>query len=545
MLHFRYARVRKTFPEQRGMSTSVRARLIRVARTLAGSVVGLLVGVTLTLALVTGRARFQQKYIEASDELAGPVASPAVVGTLAGGALGWSGAGVAALTVGSLAGGGVGALIGWAAGSALSDEDADRWAGGTMGAGLGALAGALVLVIPVIARRRAAGTTGTALAVCLLLSCADDLPEPPLVPPAPPIDVDDVESVVFLAGDAGDAQYGNSPILPAMSAAVESWAGRLGRDSAVVVVMLGDNIYPEGLRPTDSSAFEEDSARVADQIAIVGGPAARRYGARLIFVAGNHDWGMKESREGMRRIRNLGEFVNRMRARGDAVALLPEAGSGMPEAIDIGRLRIVLLDTAWWVFGAQPDLTDAALDRLSALLATEGRPVVVAAHHPLVTAGQHGSLTPVWEYLGIRYLLSRSGAILQDIDSPPYRDLRDGLEGIFAAGPRPLLFAGGHDHSLQVIRHESGSRPRYSVVSGSASKLSSVGWTPGMLFGAGAPGYMQLVVRRSGAIDLFVIAAPPEFLSCPSSGEPRQSCMEQGVAAYQTVFSMRLRDVTG
>src|SRR5690606_28836487 len=50
MLHFRYARVRKTFPEQRGMSTSVRARLIRVARTLAGSVVGLLVGVTLTLA---------------------------------------------------------------------------------------------------------------------------------------------------------------------------------------------------------------------------------------------------------------------------------------------------------------------------------------------------------------------------------------------------------------------------------------------------------------------------------------------------------------
>src|SRR5690606_30690740 len=149
----------------------------------------------------TGRARFQQKYIEASDELAGPVASPAVVGTLAGGALGWSGAGVAALTVGSLAGGGVGALIGWAAGSALSDEDADRWAGGTIGAGLGALAGALMLVIPVIARRRAAGTTGTALAVCLLLSCADDLPEPPLVPPAPPIDVDDVESVVFLAGD--------------------------------------------------------------------------------------------------------------------------------------------------------------------------------------------------------------------------------------------------------------------------------------------------------------------------------------------------------
>jgi hypothetical protein len=521
------------------MRTQIGTYFRRAARALAGMAVGLVVGVALTLALVTGRARFQQEYVETADDLSGPLASPAIVSGLAGAALGWSGSGVAALAAGSLVGGGAGALIGWAVGSAVSNADADRWAGGTIGAGLGALAGALVLVIPLIARRRAARTTAL-LALLMLLACADDVPEPERVPSAPPIDTDDVEAVIFLAGDAGAARYERSPILPVIRSAVESWAGAIGRDSAVVVLMLGDNVYPVGMRPVDSGQFEEDSARVADQIALVRGPAARRYGARMYFVAGNHDWGMKQAREGMRRIRNLGEFVTRMRTRGVAVELLPAAGSGMPEAIDAGRLRIVLLDTAWWVFGAEPELRDAVLDRLAELLVTEDRPVVVAAHHPLVTAGQHGGLAPVWDYFGIRYLLSRSGAILQDIESQPYRELLRGLERIFAAGPRPLLFAGGHDHSLQVIRHQSESEPRYSVVSGAASKVSSVGWTPGMLFRGSAPGYMQLVVRRSGAVDLFVVAAPERFLSCPSADDARLRCMEEGVAAYRTVFSMRL-----
>lgn len=527
-------------------NADIRTYALKLVRTLAGMVIGLLIGLALTLAMVTGRARFQQHYLEAADELVGPMGSPMVVGVVAGGALGWTGSrALAALAGGSFGGGAAGALAGWAIGSAASDQNADRWAGGIMGAALGAVAGTLVLVLPVLARRRRAAAAAW-VAGCVLVACSGGPPEPPAVPPAPPPDAEEVEAVVILAGDAGEARYHRYPVLPAMAADVESWAARIGRDSAVVVLMLGDIVYPVGMRPPDAPEFPDDSARVADQIAIVRGAAARRYGARMYFLAGNHDWGMKEDREGTRRLLNLGNFLDRMRMRGAAVDLAPDAGTGTPYVVDVGTLRLVLLDTAWWLFDAEPARKQEVIaDIARSLSSAGGRPVVIAAHHPLVSAGPHGALSPAWEDLGIRYLLSRSGTILQDIESTPYRDLRRSLEQIFSRGPRPLVFAGGHDHSLQVIQHADTAAPYFSTVSGSASKLTSVGWTLGLLFRRSAPGYMQLVVRSSGAVDLFVTAAPERYLACPDL-DPEdvelRRCMQEGIAAFRTVFSMRLKE---
>ncbi|HEX2167498.1 MAG TPA: metallophosphoesterase [Longimicrobiales bacterium] len=521
--------------------TELGSYLRRIACTLAGTLFGLLVGLALTLAIVTARARFQQHYLESADEIVGPMGAPVPLGAFAGGAAGWSGA--ATLTVvsaGGVVGGVVGGFTGWAIASGFSASDADRWAGGTIGAGVGASFGALILLIAVIARSRRSAASLAAL--CILSACADSPPDPPQIPAAPPLGTDDVESVIFLAGDGGEARYDRYPILPAMAADVENWAERLRRDSAVVVLMLGDNVYPEGMRAPDTDEFQGDSARMADQVAIIRGPASRRFGARMYFVAGNHDWGMGDAREGMRRIRNMGEFLDRVRARGVSVDLLPEAGTGMPAAIEAGRLRIVLLDTAWWLFDAAPDLKQQMLDELRDLLAAGEGPVVIAAHHPYVSAGPHGAFAPAWKQdLGIRYLLSRSGALLQDLGSLPYRDLLLGLNGVFAEGDRPLLFAGGHDHSLQVVRNDTESGPRYSIVSGSASKVSRVGWAPGTLFRRSAPGYMQLIVRRSGAVDLFVKSAPEQFLECPAPDGPEwEHCMAEGTASFTTVFSMRL-----
>lgn len=526
-------------------STEIRTYGIKVGRAVAGMMLGLLIGLALTLAIVTGRARFQQHYLEAAEELIGPMGAPMPLGIVAGGALGWTGSrALTALAGGAAAGGAAGALAGWAIASAVSDVDADRWAGGIMGAGLGAVAGTLALVLPLLARRR----RGMAVAVaagCVLLACSRDPPDLPPVDPAPPPTAEDVEAVVILAGDPGEARYHRYPILPAMAAAVESWSEHIASDSAVVVLMLGDIVYPVGMRPPDASEFPDDSARVGDQIAVVRGAAARRYGARMYFLAGNHDWGLKEDREGTRRLLNLGNFLGRMRMAGAAVALAPDAGTGTPHVVDVGSIRLVLLDTAWWLFDAEPARKQevvADIDRI--VRSADGRPIVIAAHHPLVSAGPHGALRPAWDDLGIRYLLSRSGTILQDIESTPYRDLRRSLERIFSRGPRPLLFAGGHDHSLQVIQHADTTAPYFSVVSGSASKLSSVGRVPGMMFGQSAPGYMQLVVRRSGAVDLFVTAAPDEYLSCPDldpADAVLRRCMHEGIAAFRTVFSMRLQ----
>jgi hypothetical protein len=138
-------------------------------------------------------------------------------------------------------------------------------------------------------------------------------------------------------------------------------------------------------------------------------------------------------------------------------------------------------------------------------------------------------------------LLSRSGAIMQDLNSVVYRELSDQLLSAFRQRP-PLIFAGGHDHALQVIANDSFPLPRYSVVSGSGSKLSDVGHTRGMRYRASAPGYMRVVVHKSGRVDLFVIAAPGEdHLACPGEGLQLEACMGSRTSDFTTRFGMRLK----
>jgi len=177
----------------------------------------------------------------------------------------------------------------------------------------------------------------------------------------------------------------------------------------------------------------------------------------------------------------------------------------------------------------------------TAIRGAGSRQVIVAAHHPFKSAGPHGGEFSFWSTLGIQYILAKSGAILQDLNSIPYRELERGLRGIFERARPPLVFVGGHEHSLQVIGSTQESDPAYSMVSGSASKLSSIGTEAGMLFGRSAPGYMRLVVGKDGAMTLFVEATAPEFQSCPEADPQRQECMTRGLAAFQTVYGKRLR----
>jgi hypothetical protein len=166
--------------------------------------------------------------------------------------------------------------------------------------------------------------------------------------------------------------------------------------------------------------------------------------------------------------------------------------------------------------------------------------VLLVAHHPLRTGGPHGGQVSFWKTLGVQYLLVKSGAIFQDLSSVPYRDLERGLRDIFSQTRPPLAFIGGHDHSLQLFRALEPTDPKFTIVSGSASKLSRVAPARGMQFGRSAPGYMRLVVEKDGGVTLFVEAAPERYVSCDGGGAQRAACLARGVAAFQTVHSQRL-----
>jgi hypothetical protein len=434
-----------------------------------------------------------------------------------------------------------------------------RWAGLMMGAAAGLLLGVSVALLRHYRRRRRALEEGWELGprrpifAALLITAAflgplvglgarASVPDPPSAPrvTAEP-DASQVESVVFLLGDGGNARQHLSPILPRVRADVERWSGRLERDSAVVVLFLGDNVYPSGLPEQGSLTWAGDSAKVADQASLVAGPLGRKRGARAIFLAGNHDWGHEADWAGALRLVRLGEFLDSWTGpAAGRLTMSPEPGTGGPGIVDLGRgVRLVLLDTAWWLLGADPPGKDEVIEGLrEALRSAAGRRVIVAAHHPLRSAGPHGVAEELGRTFGVRFLLQKAGLLLQDLTSPPYADLRARLGEVFSDAGRPDIFAGGHEHSLQVFGLEATPVPRDLVV-GSASKLTKVRNAPGLLFARSEPGYAKVFVLRDGGLHIRIEAAPARYLTCENATD-LDACMADGVAAFRTVWAETL-----
>ena len=353
-------------------------------------------------------------------------------------------------------------------------------------------------------------------AVLLLLGCGQRIvPSTEPVPlPAP----EQVENTVYLIGDAGGPAPQVEPVLRALGA-------QLATDPArSLVLFLGDNVYPRGLPAESDPAFEEGARRLDAQVDLL-----RHYGVRGYFLPANHDWD-RFGPGGWDAIRRQG---NRIATRGgNLVRLLPAGGCPGPEVIDIGtRLRLLLLDTQWWLqSGPKPSAAadgcefyteTAVVEAIATGLASAGdRAVIVAAHHPALTGGEHGGffgwkdhLFPLrnvasWLWLplpglGSLYPISRGlGISNQDVTGSKYRRLRQALDGAFRDHP-PLIFASGHEHGLQVI---SGGPARYQLVSGAGilGHEGPVTGIPGTILALQEAGFMRVDLYRDGRVRLGV-----------------------------------------
>ena len=166
------------------------------------------------------------------------------------------------------------------------------------------------------------------------------------------------------------------------------------RATAAVVVFLGDNIYPAGLPPEGVSGRKEAERRLDAQI-----EAVRDAGGRGVFVPGNHDWGAWGP-AGWDTVKRQGRRI--VERGGSRITMLPAEGCPGPVIRDIGsRLRLVALDTQWWLHAYEKpvhptsscteDSEEEVIDALRAALRAAGdRRVVVVGHHPLASGGIHG-----------------------------------------------------------------------------------------------------------------------------------------------------------
>ncbi|HEX6434714.1 MAG TPA: metallophosphoesterase, partial [Gemmatimonadales bacterium] len=189
-------------------------------------------------------------------------------------------------------------------------------------------------------------------ALAVLTGCAARGNAPAAAPLLPP---EQVAVRVYLIGDAGAPAPGGEPVFKALTRELESTSGDR------VVVFLGDNIYPRGMPAPGRPGRPEAERRLAAQIEVI-----TRTGATGYFVLGNHDW--KGEGDGWAAVTRQEQFIDSAGA--GRVALEPAAGCPGPSAVDLGRrLRLVLMDTNWWL--------DPRASRHVSACATKSEPEII------------------------------------------------------------------------------------------------------------------------------------------------------------------------
>ncbi|MCI0433343.1 MAG: metallophosphoesterase [Gemmatimonadetes bacterium] len=341
--------------------------------------------------------------------------------------------------------------------------------------------------------------------------------------PAPAVaDATGVETTLYLVGDAGGPEVAGEPVLLALENEIAS------RQDAQheVIVFLGDNIYPSGMPAPGTSQRTDAERRLMAQVRV-----ATATGSEAVFIPGNHDWA-KSGRDGWDRVLRQERFVE---AQGNGnVWFEPDRGCPGPGVRDVGdRVRLVFIDTEWWLrpdgkpehpFSTCPaDAEWEVIAALDSILADAGeRHIIVAGHHPLLSSGPHGGHFTILEHLfplrelkswlwiplpviGSLYPIARrTGITNQDLSGSRNRSMRSALDSIFMRH-RPLAYASGHEHALQVL--EGGRGASVLIVSGAGNygHVSAIRKLPETLYQAEASGYVRLDVQRDGRVRLGVV----------------------------------------
>ncbi|MBL8114691.1 MAG: metallophosphoesterase, partial [Acidobacteria bacterium] len=362
-------------------------------------------------------------------------------------------------------------------------------------------------------KRAALLTAGAALTAAVFAVAGCSSAPPPHSVAAPVSAEAAIDTTLLLVGDAGEPAA-EEPVLVALSREAARAPAR------TTVVFLGDNVYPLGVPAEGAPDRAEAERRLRAQV-----DAVREVGALAVFLPGNHDWS-QGGRDGWERVKREGALVEAWGAR-----MEPKHGCPGPVPVDLGaRVRLVALDTQWWLHpfakpreaasGCETFTEDAVLEALGKAVGEEAgdRAVVVVAHHPLQSGGPHGGYFPLADHafplqnlvpwlwlplpgLGSIYPLARnSGISPQDFSGKANRHMRDALERALSTKP-PLVYASGHDHSLQVLLPGEKHLPRALLVSGAGihGDTSPVARRPSTVFARSAAGFLRIdVMKESG-----------------------------------------------
>ena len=358
---------------------------------------------------------------------------------------------------------------------------------------------------------------------------------------------------VLLIGDTGanvDLEKTDRPITIPLFTAVKRFAELIPAQTAIV--FLGDIIYSRGMPDATEPPLKSDKncigracaeKRISVQIEIL-----RASKARGIFVPGNHDWDQGGKR-GWKRIKNLEEYIENSNKHENVDAIMiPKNGCPGPVTVPLSgneaEVSLIGLDTQWWLHKHNKPEQDhnpaicQPLTEKEIILSLKkqiedgrrtNRHILLVAHHPLITYGKHAGffnrndlLHPIDLFFQFMIHIGFSGR--QEMPHPIYRDMRMKIQGAIqetaGEGREPLIFAAGHEHSLQIIEDQIGT---FHLVSGAGTPwlATRVGSKKGTLFSHSnkiSGGFMAVDFMQSGRVRLMVIEPQANGEECQQDG---------------------------
>ncbi|HEX8039961.1 MAG TPA: metallophosphoesterase [Chryseosolibacter sp.] len=332
---------------------------------------------------------------------------------------------------------------------------------------------------------------------------------------------DTVVHSIFLMGDAGEPDLKGSAVVKVLREAVEA----CGENATVV--FLGDNIYPKGMPERQSRTFHRAEISLQNQVGMLDGLEAKG-----IFIPGNHDWA-HWGRRGLAYILNEQRWIDSLQ-RGN-LSFLPGNGCPGPSLVALtDNTLLLVLDTQWflhrWDKTRDAKICGAATTREALAVVEEifkthpGKRIIVAAHHPLITYGEHGGvfswkthLFPLLDVnrrlylplpvIGSLYCFYRKwfGSI-QDTAHPVYKEFSLALERIMDNYPGSVYVA-GHEHALQYIVKDG----VHFIVSGAGSKTQPVKKKGNAVFAEDVRGFVRISIYKHGGLSFSFYRADETF----------------------------------
>ncbi|WP_031428381.1 metallophosphoesterase [Flavimarina sp. Hel_I_48] len=312
-----------------------------------------------------------------------------------------------------------------------------------------------------------------------------------------------IDKTFYLVGDAGLSNAGESTI------ALRTFSNYLKKNGAKgdYTIFLGDNIYPEGM-PKKGEEYREISEHRLD----VQYESTAGFEGETFIIPGNHDW----YNQGLLGLIRQQDYLNNKF--NDDEVFQPRNGCPLV-AYDVNdNVHLIIIDTQWYLedWNQNPTINQECsikdrerffMEIADEIKHNQQKTIVFAMHHPMYTNGVHGGKFAFSKHLypsksrfplpGLASLVTeirtQGGVSKQDRFNEKYNELMRRLKEI--AGDKRIIFASGHEHTLQYIEHDD----VHQIVSGAGSKesYSSLGYDG--LFSYGGQGFAVLDVFKDGS----------------------------------------------